>query len=111
MCMQSKKHWLLIQVCSYIPELPTTIVRPLADITVIENQSLHLECEVSQPGKTAHWYINGQTEVTASARIRLTSEGKVHRLIIDSVELDDEGLYRVEVDGASSEASVFVEGK
>lgn len=85
-------------------------MRPLANITVIENQSLHLECEVSNPDKTAQWYVDGK-EVSASARIRLTSEGKVHRLIVDSVDLDDEGLYKVEVDGATSEASVFVEGK
>ncbi|KAH9498303.1 hypothetical protein Btru_006488 [Bulinus truncatus] len=91
-----------------VEALPTEIVRPLANVTVIENQNLVLECEVSHPQKQARWYLDGE-EVTASAHIRLTSEGTIHRLNVDSVDLDDEGLYKVDIDGALSEATVFVE--
>ena len=90
--------------------LKTEIVRPLPNITVTENQSLALDCEVSQPDKTAHWFINGE-EVNASAKIKLESEGKVHKLAIDSAELSDEGTYKIEVDGATCEASVVVKGE
>ena len=90
-------------------ELPTTIVRPLANITVKEKQKLHLECEVSHPDKPAQWFKDDKP-VTASARIRLTSEGSVHSLDIDSAELDDEAVYKVVVNGAESSAEVFVEG-
>ncbi|GFO38541.1 titin, partial [Plakobranchus ocellatus] len=90
-----------------VEPLKTEIVRPLPDITVTENQSLALECEVNQPDKPAHWFVNGE-EVSASARLRLESEGKVHKLAIDSAELDDGGVYKIDVDGATSESSVVV---
>ena len=91
-------------------ELPTTIVRPLANITVNEKQKLHLECEVSRPDKPAQWFKDDKP-ITASAHIRLASDGGVHSLDIDSAELDDEAVYKVVVNGAESSAEVLVEGK
>ena len=91
-------------------ELPTTFVRPLANITVMEKQKLHLECEVSRPDKPAQWFKDNQP-VTASARIRLKSDGGVHSLVIDSAELDDEAVYKVVVNGIESSAEVLVEGR
>ena len=91
-------------------ELPTTFVRPLANITVNEKQKLHLECEVSRPDKPAQWFKDNKP-VTASARIRLISDGSVHSLDIDSAELDDEAVYKIVVNGAESSADVLVEGK
>ena len=97
-------------VHSLSTELPTTFVRPLANITVNEKQKLHLECEVSRPDKPAQWFKDDKP-VTASARIRLTSDGGVHSLDIDSAELDDEAVYKIVVNGAESSAEVLVEGK
>ena len=91
-------------------ELPMTFVRPLANITVMEKQKLHLECEVSRPDKPAQWFKDNKP-VTASARIRLKSDGGVHSLIIDSAELDDEAVYKVIVNGVESSAEVLVEGQ
>ena len=91
-------------------ELPTTFVRPLANITIMEKQKLHLECEVSRPDKPAQWFKDNQP-VTASARIRLKSDGGVHSLVIDSAELDDEAVYKVVVNGVESSAEVLVEGR
>jgi hypothetical protein len=84
-------------------------VRPLANITVTENQKLHLECEVSRPDKPAQWFKDDKL-VSATARIRLTSDGGVHSLDIDSADLDDEAVYKVVVNGAESSAEVLVEG-
>ena len=97
-------------VHSLSTELPTTFVRPLANITVNEKQKLHLECEVSRPDKPAQWFKDNKP-VTASARIRLISDGSVHSLDIDSAELDDEAVYKIVVNGAESSAEVLVEGK
>ncbi|KAK7507540.1 hypothetical protein BaRGS_00001475, partial [Batillaria attramentaria] len=91
-----------------VSELPTTFVRPLANITVTENQKLALECEVSRPDKPAQWFKD-DIPVTASARIKLKSEGGVHSLVIDSAELDDEAVYKVVVNGVESTAEVLVE--
>lgn len=77
---------------------------------MIEHQKLVLECEVSRPDKPAQWFKD-DVPVTASARIRLTSEGGVHRLIIDCVELDDEAVYKVVIGGNESTAEVLVEGE
>ena len=65
---------------------------------------------MSRPNKLGKWYLDG-VEMKASAHIRLTSEGSVHSLAIDYVELDDEGTYKVEVDGVSSVANVYVDGE
>ena len=89
--------------------LPTSITQPLGDITVTEHQSLTLECHVSHPNKTPKWFFEGQ-EVTASARIQLNSEGKVHKLTIGDALLDDEGVYKIEIDGVSCESTVLVDG-
>ena len=94
----------------YLTALPTEIVRPLANITVTEHQNLVLECEISKPNKKPKRILKGQ-EVTASAHIQLTSEGNVHKLTIAECELEDEGLYKIQVDGVESEATVQVDGK
>jgi hypothetical protein len=75
----------------------------------MENQKLHLECEVSRPDKPAQWFKDDKP-VSVSARIRLKSDGGVHSLDIDSADLDDEGIYKVVVNGAESSAEVLVEG-
>ena len=91
-------------------ELPVTFVRPLANITVTENQDIHLEVEVSKPNKNAQWFKDDKP-VNAEARIKLTSDGKVHCLDIASAELDDEAVYKVVVEGAESSAEVLVDGE
>ena len=90
--------------------IPTEIVRPLANMNVTEHQTLVLECEVSQPNKKPTWFFKGK-EVKASANIKLTSEGNVHKLTIKDAELSDEGLYKMQVDDVECEATVTVEGK
>lgn len=89
---------------------PTIFTRPLADITVTENQSLHLECAINQPDKKAQWFCN-ENEVSVSARINIDSKGKVHLLRIDSCELSDAGVYKIVVDGVTCQAKVHVKGK
>ena len=95
---------------TFTSELPTTFVRPLANITVMEKQKLYLECEVSRPDKPIQWFKDDKP-VTASARIKLTSEGGVHSLLIDCAELDDEAVYKAVVNGVESTAEVLVEGE
>jgi hypothetical protein len=91
-----------------VEAVATSFVRQLANITVLEHQSLVLECEVSKPNKPAKWFKNGQ-EVSASFRVKLTADGKIHKLMIDDAKLDDKGQYKVQIDGVESEATVLVE--
>ena len=75
-----------------------------------EKQPLTLEVEVTKPGQKSKWYFEGE-EVSASARIKLSTDGAVHRLTITNAELDDEGKYKVVIGDKESEASVLVEGE
>lgn len=85
-------------------------VRPLADITVTEKQDIYLECEINKPGLKPTWKVDG-SKVSASERIQLLSEGNVHKLIIKEADLDDENVYTVTFDDATSTASVIVDGE
>ena len=101
----------LTDSCVYIfLETPVEFIRPLADIKVTENQEIFLEVEVNKPNKTSQWFHDGQ-QVSASKRIKLLTDGAVHKLVIDSAELDDEGKYKVKVNEVECEATVLVDGK
>ncbi|XP_067685805.1 immunoglobulin superfamily member 22-like [Haliotis asinina] len=89
--------------------LPIKFVQPLADITVTEKQEIFLEVKINKPGQTPVWTFENK-DVSTSKRIRLTSDGVLHRLVIESADLEDEGSYKVAFGDVESSANVFVDG-
>ncbi|XP_058045558.1 myosin-binding protein C, slow-type isoform X3 [Ahaetulla prasina] len=70
---------------------PLKILHPLEDQTVRLGKEISLKCEISEyvEGK---WYKNGQL-LQPSDRIKIYHKGRIHRLIIDSSLVEDDGEY------------------
>ncbi|XP_076159377.1 obscurin-like protein 1a [Alosa pseudoharengus] len=93
-----------------VEDRPVSIVKPLRDRTALQKHRVILECTVSTPRCDVTWY-RGDTELESSDRVEITSEGCCHRLIIQQVALEDEGIYSVEVGEHTSTAKLMVEGQ
>ncbi|XP_025939673.1 myosin-binding protein C, slow-type [Apteryx rowi] len=70
---------------------PLKISLALEDQTVRLGQEIHLKCEISE-NVQGKWYKNGQL-VEAGDRVKLYHKGRIHRFIIASSAVDDEGEY------------------
>ena len=92
------------------PELPVNIVNPLQDQTAVERGRVLLDCTVSSPRCSVRWY-RGPTVILPSQRFEICSEGCYRRLIIQPVELRDQGTYSVQVGEYSCSAHLTVEGR
>lgn len=92
------------------PELPVTIVKPLRDRTALERHRVILECTVSSPRATVHWF-RGANKIVPSERFTIHSEGCYHKLVIQPLVHEDEGTYNVQVEGHTSSAQLLVEGE
>ena len=82
---------------------------PLNDLTVLEQQNISLEVQVSKPGAHLVWFKDG-TEISPSERIDINVEGTIHKLYIKQAILNDEGEYVVTVGLAVSKGMVHVKG-
>ena len=85
--------------------------KELQDIKVTEvGIQVTLECELSKPGLKVDWF-KGDKQVRRDTRYDFVSKGTEHRLVIEKVESEDVGEYRVEYQKLSSSAKLSVEGE
>ncbi|XP_041423263.1 obscurin isoform X2 [Xenopus laevis] len=68
------------------------------DIQATLTESSTLSCEVSQAKTEVKWYKDGKL-ITSSKRVRVESEGKSRRLVVEKVEKQDAGEYSCEAAG------------
>ncbi|XP_053324277.1 obscurin [Spea bombifrons] len=68
------------------------------EVQTILNESTTLSCEVSQDKTEVKWYKDGKL-ITSSKRVRVESEGKSRRLVVEQVEKKDGGEYSCETGG------------
>ena len=90
-------------------ELPVEFITPLGDHTVVEKQTITLECEVSKPDRKATWLKAG-TVLEPSERIEIRVEGTKHYLTIKDAVMEDEAMYSIKVEEAESTGKLLVEG-
>lgn len=81
----------------------------MTEQTVIEKETVCLECEVTKPNKPAKWFKNGK-EIKEDDNVKFVTFDNTHRLIIKSAVLDDEAEYAVEIDGKTSKSHLYVDG-
>ncbi|XP_026231794.1 obscurin-like protein 1 isoform X2 [Anabas testudineus] len=93
-----------------VEELPVSIVKPLQDKTVLEKTRVILDCTVSNPRCSIRWY-KGINVVLPSEHFEICSEGCYRKLIMQQVELEDEGTYSVQVGEYSCSAKLTVEAQ
>ncbi|KAG8443503.1 hypothetical protein GDO86_012051 [Hymenochirus boettgeri] len=68
------------------------------EVNAILTESTILSCEVSQAKTEVKWYKDGKL-ITSTKRVKLESEGKCRRLVVDQVEKKDVGEYSCEASG------------
>jgi len=94
--------------CIYIIELPLQFTRPLSDTEVMEGQTATLECVVSKADQPAKWLRKGKA-LPKDNRITTSVDKNTHRLVLQSVTIDDEMEYSVKIGDKVSKATIFVE--
>ena len=87
-----------------------TVLTPLGDKRVVEKQEVTFECVFSKPDKPATW-TKQDKPIGASDRVQIGVDGGRHFLTIKSSVLDDEAVYKVQVENAVSAGKLIVEGR
>lgn len=90
-------------------ELPLQFTKPLSDIEVMEGQEATLECVVSRADLPAKWLCKGKP-LPKDNRITTTCDKNTHKLVMQSVTMDDQNEYSVKIGDKVSKAKLFVEG-
>ncbi|XP_035248898.1 obscurin-like protein 1 isoform X7 [Anguilla anguilla] len=93
-----------------VEEMPVSIVKPLRDKTALEGHRVVLECAVSNPRCSIRWY-QGSKVILPSERFEICSEGCHRKLLIQQVELEDEGTYSVQAGEHTTSARLTVEAQ
>lgn len=84
--------------------------RTLQDAKVTEvGVSTKFECETSKEGLKVEWFFGNKT-IKRDLHYDVIDEGRVHRLVINSVDGSDMGEYRVEYLHLETRAKLAVEG-
>ena len=95
-------------------EIPLDFMKPMSDVEVTEKETATFECEVSKPKQSATWYQAGgkiEPGVGDWSRFRTENDGKIHRLIIESAQMDDAEKYSCNIKDKKTSAKLTVKGK
>ncbi|XP_026074721.1 obscurin-like protein 1 isoform X12 [Carassius auratus] len=93
-----------------VEALPANIVKPLQEITALENTRVILDCTLTNPRCSIRWY-KGPNVILPSEHFEICSEGCYRKLVIQQVLLEDEGTYSVQVGNYTSSAKLTVEAQ
>ncbi|XP_071223273.1 immunoglobulin-like and fibronectin type III domain-containing protein 1 [Salvelinus alpinus] len=80
----------------------------LADINGSLGETVELSCKLSHENCEGVWLKDGRL-VTPDDRVKIITDGACHKLVIDCCRKDDGAVYRFEVDGRISEATLTVQ--
>ena len=95
-----------------LAETKVTFTTPLKDVTVPEEESVILECELSKPDQKVKWFKNGKEIKPEKKRgIQPKVEGTKHSLIIPETVLDDTAEYTVKCGEQETKGKLTVESK
>ncbi|CAC5358583.1 unnamed protein product [Mytilus coruscus] len=86
-------------------------VEPLEEIVkCMEGEKVTLSCKVNKKGTTGTWFKDGRKLNGESPDIRLIANGKVHKLEIYKVEVEDRGYYSLHIKKIISSSLLLVLG-
>ena len=93
-------------------ETEPVFTTPLKDVTVPEEQSMTLECELSKPDQPVKWLKNGKEIKPDKKRgIQPKVEGSKLSLTIPKTVLDDTAEYTVKCGDQETKGKLTVESK
>ena len=95
----------------WFAESKPTFTEPLKDLTVPEEESVTLECELSKPDQKVKWLKDGK-EIKPDRKKGITtkSEGRRHSLTIPRCVSDDSAEYTAKCGDQETKAQLTVEG-
>ena len=93
-------------------ETKPTFTAPLKDITITEEQSVTLECELSKPDQKVKWLKDGK-EIKPDRKRNIIPkvEGTKHSLTIPKSMFDDTGVFSVTCGDQETKGKLTVESK
>lgn len=94
----------------YFTEPPAEFTKPLEDLTVEEETSATLECEVSRENAEVIWLKDGK-EIHKTKKHDLIADGRVRRLIIHDCKPEDSKTYTCDAKGFKTSCFLTVERK
>ncbi len=102
----------LILCLWWFVESKPTFTEPLKDLTVPEEESVTLECELSKPDQKVKWLKDGK-EVKPERKKGITTktDGRRHSLTIPKASLEDAAEYTVKCGDQETKAKVDVQGR
>ena len=95
----------------FLSEIPVTFRVPLESITVTENETAVLECELSKPTKNIQWLKNDKTALKHGKKYDIKSTDVKHSLRIPKCIAEDAGKYTIVAGGVKSTAELKVIGE
>ena len=92
--------------------MKASFTTPLKDITVPEEESVTLECELSKPDQKVKWFKDGK-EIKPDRKRGIVPkvEGTKHSLTIPKTLKDDTAEYSVKCGDEETKGKLTVEGK
>ena len=102
---------LLVTIVELLETKPI-FTTPLKDITVPEEQSVNLECELSKPSQKVKWFKDGK-EVKPDRKRNIVAkvDGTKHSLTIPKSLTGDTAQYSVKCGEQETEGKLTVEGR
>ena len=89
---------------------PVTFKRELQHLSVKEGHRGEFCCELSKPGAPVDWR-RGRVILTPGDKYEMKQEGRLTKLVINSVEESDAGKYTCKAKDCQSTAELTVQGK
>ena len=75
-----------------------------------ENVKATFECEISKSGLKVEWY-KGDKKLRRDVKYDIEVDGKVHRLIVNEVKIEDVAKYKATYEKLSTSAELTLAGK
>lgn len=101
--------WYLLVLYFYPTGVRLKFITPLQDQTVKEGETAYFQFELSHEGMLVKWYKNDK-RLHTSRTVFITSEGKVHKLEMREVTLDDISEIKAVVKDMNTQANLKVLG-
>ncbi len=86
-------------------------IRPLEDVTLNDiGLEARFECEISKADLKAEWK-KGKKVIKKSDKYDISMDGKVHTLVMEKAQPEDESAYSIHFPDLTSSAKLTIQGK
>ena len=92
--------------------MPVQFTSPLQQTFKHKNQPVTFSCHLTHPDISVTWYKDS-VEISDRDKYTFVSFGHLHKLKIFDLDLNDEAVYMIKIDGSekTSSAMLFLEGR